>query len=319
MSQETRTSLLVDLAQDYYLNQLNLGEISQKYNISRYKISKYLTEAVDKKIVSINISSPFLRANILEDKLHIIFPYLNFFILKSGDNISHANDSFYSFTAKYLQDLIEDKESIGLTWGDTLYHVIDSFQAVSKSNTIFTQFIGENVKHSPMSDSLRLVQMAANKYNSQSLTIDAPLYIMNKQVHKLLAIEPAIKSTLDVAKNLDLIFSSIGTLDSLNSIDTWKNNRQEIFPNIDSSSIAALVYGRPIDKNGDLLIDSANDKIFGLSLSDTLKIPTRVAIVNDKFKSAALQAALKGNYFTDIFLDEPTANKLLTELSIPKH
>jgi len=248
MSQETRTSLLVDLAQDYYLNQLNLGEISQKYNISRYKISKYLTEAVDKKIVSINISSPFLRANILEDKLHIIFPYLNFFILKSGDNISHANDSFYSFTAKYLQDLIEDKESIGLTWGDTLYHVIDSFQSVSKSNTIFTQFIGENVKHSPMSDSLRLVQMAANKYNSQSLTIDAPLYIMNKQVHKLLAIEPAIKSTLDVAKNLDLIFSSIGTLDSLNSIDTWEKNRQEIFPNIDSSSIAALVYGRPIDK-----------------------------------------------------------------------
>lgn len=314
MVQEENTSLLVNLAQDYYLNHLNLGDISQKYNISRYKISKYLAEAVDKKIVTINISSPFTRSTDLETKLQIQFPNANFYVLRNTDDIAHANDRFYSFAAKYLQDLIAGKKKIGLTWGDTLYHVIDSFQTSAKDNITFTQFIGVNGKHNSLSGTNRLIQKAASKYNERYLTFEAPLYIINPELQHLLASEPAIKPTLDFAQQLDLVFTSIGTLDSFNSIEAWKDNYDSIFPNVDSNSIAALVYGRPIDRNGQLLINEADDKTFGISFKDILKIPTRVAIVNDKFKASALDAALQGSYFTDIILNEPTANKILSNL-----
>jgi len=62
------------------------------------------------------------------------------------------------------------------------------------------------------------------------------------------------------------------------------------------------------------LIEEKDDKVFGISFKKTMEVPTRVAIVNDKFKSSALNAALQGNYFTDIILNEPTANKVLAEL-----
>ncbi len=314
MVQEESTSLLVDLAQDYYLNHLNLGEISKKYNISRYKISKYLTEAVDKKIVSINISSPFSRSHELENKLKDVFPNPNFYVLKNTEDIAHENDRFFSFAAKYLQDLIDGKKIIGLTWGDTIYHVIDSFQTTSKDNMVFTQFIGENGKHNSLAGSMRMVQKVATRYNGKYLTIDAPLYIMNKEVRRLLSLEPAIQPTLATAQQLDLIFTSVGTVDSINSIDSWHNSKNILFPNINSNSVAALVYGRPIDKDGNLLIEEKDDKVFGISFKKTMEVPTRVAIVNDKFKSSALNAALQGNYFTDIILNEPTANKVLAEL-----
>lgn len=314
MAQEESTSLLVDLAQDYYLNHLNLGEISAKYDISRYKISKYLTEAVDKKIVTISISSPFSRSNDLENRLKAIFPNPNFYILKNTEDIAHENDRFYSFAAKYLQDLIDGKKIIGLTWGDTIYHVIDSFQTTAKDNMVFTQFIGENGKHNSLAGSMRMVQKVATRYNGKYLTIDAPLYIINKEVRRLLSLEPAIQPTLATAQQLDLIFTSIGTLDSINSIGSWDSSKNILFPNVNPNSIAALVYGRPIDKNGKLLISQEDDKVFGINFKKVLEVPTRVAIVNDKFKSSALKAALQGNYFTDVILNEPTANKILAEL-----
>lgn len=314
MAQEENTSLLIDLAQDYYLNHLNLGDISKKYNISRYKISKYLSEAVDKKIVTINISSPFSRSSDLENQLQNKFPNSNFYVLKNTEDIAHENDRFYSFAAKYLQNLIEGKKIIGLTWGDTIYHVIDSFQTLSKDNMVFTQFIGENGKHNSLAGTMRMVQKVATRYNGKYLTIDAPLYIINKDVRRLLALEPAIQPSLATAQQLDLIFTSVGTLDSINSIDSWHDSKNILFPNVNSNTVAALVYGRPIDKNGKLLVNEEDDKVFGISFKKVLKVPTRVAIVNDKFKSASLNAALIGNYFTDVILNEPTANKMLAEL-----
>ncbi|KRN99106.1 sugar-binding transcriptional regulator [Companilactobacillus kimchiensis] len=314
MAQEENTSLLVDLAQDYYLNHLNLGDISKKYKISRYKISKYLSEAVDKKIVTINISSPFSRSHDLENKLKKHFPNPNFYVLKNTEDIAHENDRFYSFAAKYLQDLIDGKKIIGLTWGDTIYHVIDAFQTTAKDNMVFTQFIGENGKHNSLAGTMRMVQKVATRYNGKYLTIDAPLYITNKEVRRLLALEPAIQPTLATAQQLDLIFTSVGTVDSINSIDSWHDSKNILFPNVNSNSIAALVYGRPIDKDGNLLISESDDKVFGISFKKVLEVPTRVTIVNDKFKSLALNAALQGNYFTDVILNEPTANKVLAEL-----
>lgn len=314
MAQEENTPLLVDLAQDYYLNHLNLGEISKKYNISRYKISKYLTEAVDKKIVTINISSPFSRSTDLESRLNKAFPNANFYVLKNTEDIAHENDRFYSFAAKYLQDLIDGKKIIGLTWGDTIYHVIDSFHTSAKDNMVFTQFIGENGKHNSLAGTMRMVQKVATRYNGKYLTIDAPLYIVNKELRRLLALEPAIQPTLATAQQLDLIFTSVGTLDSINSIDAWDSSKNILFPKVNPNSIAALVYGRPIDKEGRLLVDEEDDKVFGISFKKILSVPTKVAIVNDKFKSQALNASLQGNYFTDVILNEPTANKVLAEL-----
>lgn len=314
MPQEENTSLLVDLAQDYYLNHLNLGDISKKYNISRYKISKFLSEAIDKKIVTINISSPFSRSTDLENKLKKAFPNPNFYVLKNTEDIAHENDRFYSFAAKYLQDLIDGKKIIGLTWGDTIYHVIDAFQTTAKDNMVFTQFIGENGKHNSLAGTMRMVQKVATRYNGKYLTIDAPLYIVNKDVRRMLALEPAIQPSLATAQQLDLIFTSVGTIDSINSIESWYNSKNILFPKVNSNSIAALVYGRPIDKDGKLLVNEDDDKVFGISFKKVLEVPSRVVIVNDKFKSSALNAALQGNYFTDMILNEPTANKLLAEL-----
>jgi len=311
MAEQTNTDLLINIAQDFYINQLTIADISTKYQVSRYKISKYLDEALTKNIVSITIRSPFARNQELEKQLGVSYPGHHFYVLANTEKNSNDADRFYAFAAQNVQSLIEPLKIIGLSWGDTVYNVIERFKPTTKEQLIFTQFMGENGKYNSLAGSMRMVQKAANKYNSQYSTLNAPLYILNDQVRQLLALEPAIQPTLTTAHQMDLILTTLGTMESLESIPSWHDSLAALFPNIKAKQVVGLLYGRPFDQDGHFLIDSSADKTFGISIDDILKVPIRVAVVNNKFKSYAVAAALRGNFLTDVILDEPTATKIL--------
>lgn len=311
MATNTNPELLINIAQDFYLNHLTIADISSKYAISRYKISKYLDEAYAEKIVSITIRSPFNRNLELENQLSQTYPGHHFYVLASPE--ADANDShrFYEFAAQQVQKLIEPLKIVGLSWGDTVYNVIDQFKPITKEHLTFTQFVGENGKYNSLAGSMRMVQKAANKYNSRYLTINAPLYLLNDQTRQALRQEPAIAPTLRAAQQIDLILTGLGTLESVESIDSWHQSFTALFPDVQPQAIAGLLYGRPFDRTGHFLNTVSTDKTFGLSIEAILKVATRVAVVNNKFKSTALAAALTGQFLTDLILDEPTAAKVL--------
>ncbi|GAB7168080.1 hypothetical protein TUA1478L_00760 [Lactiplantibacillus plantarum] len=72
--------LLIGIAHDYYLSKINIAEISKKYQVSRYLISKYLDEAMATGLVKININTPSNEIVSWRLNLNIVFQ-LNIFIL----------------------------------------------------------------------------------------------------------------------------------------------------------------------------------------------------------------------------------------------
>ena len=138
-----------------------------------------------------------------------------------------------------------------------------------------------------------LVQKAAAKFGAKYLTVPGPLYILNDDVRKSLATEPALIPAFNMMSKMDLIFSGIGTMASIDSIATWRQHKQEIFKGIDLSQVAGMLYGRPFDIDGNLLT-SGNDKFFGASIDTILAVPSRIGIVKSRFKGRALLGALRG-------------------------
>ena len=67
---------------------MSINDISKKYNLSRYLIMKYLDEAIDKQIVTINIHSGLDRNPELERRLHQEFATKNLYVIKETDNTS---------------------------------------------------------------------------------------------------------------------------------------------------------------------------------------------------------------------------------------
>jgi len=301
-------SLLVKICEDYYLLDINISEIAKKYGISRYKALKYIEDAREKQLVSISINSPYARNYELEKIFNHYFEETNVYILKSNEDLSEHDLLFSKFSADYIQQFIKEANIVALSWGDTVYKVIDQFKMSAREELIFTQFIGEIGKYNSLAGSTRLVQKAAERYESSYLTLSIPLYVINDTARELMSLEPSLANTLVTASHADMLISGIGTLSSIDSVEPWSKHRKILFPNI--ANTVGFLYGRPFTMDGQF-IKETDDKTFGLSLKEIFDIPKRIGICKNKFKAESCLGALNGNFFTDLFLDEKTAWKIL--------
>lgn len=308
---DEQNELLIQLAKDFYLENIPVIEMAKKYELSRYKILKYLSEAKESGIVTINIRSPYERNYELENSLNQHFK-TKLFILKDTEDLAHRDIHFWHFTAHCVQEFIQSANVVALSWGDSVYKVIEQFKPEIREKLIFTQFIGEIGKYQSLAGSMRLVQKAAMKYESKYLTLSAPLYIINCQARELLALEPILQKTLLTAAHSDIILSGIATPASITSVEAWNRNRHLLFGD-HLAQACGLVYGRPFDQYGNFL-NLENDPTFGLSLEQILDVPTRIGVSNSKFKAEAVLGALRGDFFTHFFIDEKSALKILSLL-----
>ncbi|UQS81934.1 sugar-binding transcriptional regulator [Bombilactobacillus folatiphilus] len=306
--------LLASVAQDFYLSKLNLAEIAAKYRISRYLVNKYIDEATQEGIVTINIQTPAARNLQLEQQFHKLFGISNIYILKEDPDSPQNVKNVQKYAAKKIERYIKQSHVIGTTWGTTIFNVINQFQGSNLENTRFTQFIGENMKYNSAVGSRRMVERAALKFSSSYNILTGPLYIVNNQTRQGMLREIATQETLKLAQRMELIFTGIGTIDSVKSIPAWGKHLPLIFPQVNLMQIVGMTFGRPYDINGKFL-NIADDKTFGTDLETILNTPLRVAVVTSKFKSKALLGALRGNFFTDIITNESVAWRVIYEVT----
>lgn len=304
---------LANIARDYYLSKLTIAQISKKYDMSRYLITKALDDALNTGLVKIAINAPIDRNMEMEARFKKQFDLQNAFILKDADNTNEDYENIVEFAAEEIQDILHRSSVAGIGWGGTVANVINHFQTEIQDDLVFTQFMGDNLKYNSTLGATPLVQKAAAKFSASFRTIPAPLYIINDQTREALKKEPALNSAFETMAKMDLLFAGVGTLASVDSIPLWRNHRHEILGDIDPDAVAGMLYGRPYDINGNIL-NPDHDKLFGASLDSILTVPHRFAIVKSKFKGRALLGALRGGLLTDFVTNESVANRVLLEM-----
>ncbi|MCP0886600.1 hypothetical protein LB941_04520 [Ligilactobacillus sp. WILCCON 0076] len=309
------SELLSNISEDYYLNKLSFGEISKKYKLSRYLINKYLNDAIKQGIVKIQIEAIAKRNSQLELLLSEKFKKIHFYVISDGKNDITTSNELSKSAALIVEKMFKKNcKVVGTSWGEAIYSLVDNFQNFPLEDVKFTQFMGENMKYNSTAGSMRMVEKIATKFSSEFLTLPAPLYIIDNQVREGLYFEPSIKNTLNIAKEMDVLLTGIGTIRSLKSIPIWKENIHRIFPNISLDKIAGVMYGRAFDIDGNIL-NADNDKVMGITINQILKTPRRVCLVRSKSKTQSLIGALRGQLVTDIILSETIAYRILAEIN----
>jgi DNA-binding transcriptional regulator LsrR (DeoR family) len=305
--------ILASLCQDFYQENLNLAQLSSKYHLSRYLVNKCLEQARNEGIITFIIQSPEARNQQLERQLGDFFGIKNLYILKNSSNPQHNLDNINRFAAHKIETYISTSHVVGTTWGSVIYNVINDMHSQVLENVTFTQFIGENMKYHSEAGSMRMVERVAERFSSEYMTLAGPLYIADDTTREGMLHEVATADTLKMAARMELIFTGLGTLDSVKSIPTWWKNIDRIFPQVNLEQIAGIAYGRPYDIYGNFL-NQHHDTTFGLDLNTILQTPVRLALVKSRFKTRALLGALRGNLFTDIITNEMVAQRIVSEL-----
>lgn len=313
MSEVEKNNFLSEICNLYYEANMTQSEIAQKFSTTRFKISKFLSEAKEKKIVEITIHRTYDHNSNLELALKERFNLKDAIVFDNSS--SPSEDSLAclgELGANYINTIIEENLIIGIAWGKTLSNVIKNMHPRKKFPITVVQILGSAAKNNPLNDTPELIRELANSYDGKYKFLYAPMYIDNDYARKALIHEPVINDTLFLASKADIIITGIGTVDSIFSSSLWSNylvkNEEKIAKDLGA---AGCICGHIFDINGSELNLDLNQKLIGIDLATLHHTKYTVAIAAGKFKANAILGALRGNHINVLITDSSTAEKVL--------
>lgn len=306
-------SLLAELASMYYEQDMTQSEIADKLFLSRTRISRLLKQAKEKGIVEIKVNYFFERNYDLEDKFKEKFQLKNVILLnshnKSGVEIERG---IGSLAATYLKQRIRSKMTLGVSWGNTIYETVNSLSVDKKIPIEVVQTMGAASVDNPNIDTGEIIRKLSDIFDGKPYYLNAPLFIRDEHAKETIVGDPMIASTLDKARNADMILTGIGTLSEARSTNPWLGYmNKEMYQEMKQKGAVGCICAQFYDHNGAEIDSKWNRHCIGIRLPNLKKIDEVVAVAGGLDKAKAIEGAIKGNYIHVLISDTNTAKAIM--------
>lgn len=310
-----KISIMAEIAHMFFIDDISQIEIAKKFSFSRAKVSRILKKAKENNIVNIQINYPIKYSKYLSETLKNKYSLNDVIVVE----IEHNNSDFIikmisETAAKYIDDLLNDGDIIGLSWGKTMYQVVNSLKPKFKKNIHVIQITGgASESYDTKLDSPSLVRKMADIYNAKLSLLYAPLYVKNKIVKEELMKEYIIKKSLSYIKSLNYILTGIASMNSIeeNSV-TWagfmdKNKKLELI----KKGAVGYICGHFFDIHGNILNDVLEHNMIGIKIEELHNVKNIIAVSGGLNKYKAIYGALNGKLINSLITDSHTAKKLI--------
>jgi DNA-binding transcriptional regulator LsrR (DeoR family) len=310
---DARATYLAEIASLYYDHDNSQEEIAQQFGISRSAVSRLLTEARDKGIVEIIVHYPWRTSPELEQAL------VSTFKLKAANVLVVANKRYEEMlqglgvlAARYLDRIIDDGVSIGISWGTALYEMIRALRPRYLHNVQVVQLIGATGSENVPTDGPALAQLLTGQLAGSCYYLYAPLVVENEAVREVLLQDRNIRETLARAEQADIALVGIGTTRSdLSSLVRAGYVSEAEEERIRAAGAVGDICGQHFSLTGEWLDIDINRRIVGISLDALCKTDTVIGVAGGSRKGAAILGALRGGYVNVLITDDQAAQKVL--------
>ena len=297
----------------YYKEEKTQDEISKLWGLSRFKISRTLKEARTRGLVTITIHDPNIELVQTESELAKKSSLQQTIVVKvnefSGESVL---DQVGKAAANYLGDILPNYRTLGVTWGNTVYHVVHHLEPVRVKDLVLVQ-IGGGLGTIEGVDNNTLTMTLGQKLGAKAHVIPAPVIVRNREIRDTLFKEKKIQETLAIARKADLVLFGLGMIGPDRLL--WKSGflTKADAAKLKEAGAVGAVCGRFFDANGKQCWNELDDRTIGLNLEELRKIKHKICVVTGKEKSDIIRAALKGKLLDVLITDDATAAGLLAE------
>jgi deoxyribonucleoside regulator len=295
----------------YYQEEKTQEEISRLFGVSRFKISRTLKEAKHKGYVTITINDPKSDLTEMEISLANQFGLAQAIVVKINEfSEETALAQVANAGAQYLGQIVGNYRIMGVTWGHTVYHVVNHLKPMAVNDLTLVQIAG-GLGTIEGADNNTLTMMLGQKLGAKAHVIPAPVIVRNRAIRDTLFKEQKIQQTLEIAKKAELVIFGVGMIGQdgmlwesgfLNTGDTAKLKR---------AGAVGAICGRFFDASGQKCWGELDDRTIGLNLAEFRKIHHKICIAVGREKVAAILGALKGKLVDVLITDAKTAATLL--------
>lgn len=306
--------IMAEVASLYFEQHFSQQQIADKLYFSRSKVSRLISKAMESKVVEININYPLERILNLENQFRVQF-HLNEVIVIRDYSTTYPMllKRLGSAAVQYLDTAIKDNSSVGISWGQTIYNIVEQIVPNPRKKVKVIQLMG-TAEHDANSayDAPSLVMKFASKFDGTCSQFYSPLVVENDIVRDSLLKEPIIKRVVEEAKRVDVVVTSVGEV-SLRKIKAWENYLdEEKWKELTKRGATGVLLAHFLKLNGKIVDETLDKKVIGIQLSDLETIENVVVVAGGANKAKDVLSALNTGYINTLIIDEKLAEAILS-------
>ncbi|KOF10590.1 hypothetical protein AC739_09620 [Planococcus glaciei] len=305
--------LSIEVARMYYEFDKTQQEIAETFSISRPTVSKLLKYAKEKKYIQITIESPVDAINSLEESLkekyglrEVKIAYAN--PLQGSD--ANERNMLGKKVAAYLENIVQDKDRIGISWGETLYHVSQEIQPKAVQGVEIVQLKGGmNLVQADTHDQEIMTQFV-KKYNAKGQYIPLPVVFETEYAKNTLLKEKQTQKILEKINEVNIALYTIGTVTKDSLLYRMHYIADDEFAYLEEHAVCDIC-SRFIDEKGGICLEDLNSRTFGIDLEQLSKVENSILIAGGDSKIKGIHTALINCIPNVLITDSMTALKLI--------
>jgi deoxyribonucleoside regulator len=303
---------LVEVAKLYYQLDYSQQEIANKLGISRPTVSRLLVQAVQEGVVRIKICDPAEDVQQLaikiRDKFHlkhcIVAP-----IPEYEDNLVKVK--LGEVAADYLFEIVKSGDTIGITWGTTLYQLAKKIQPKNVKDITIVQMNGGVSYSESNTYASEIINGLANAFNTTPHFLPVPAVVDHMVVKQAIIADRHIKKLLELGKQANIALFTVGESGEQSTLINAGYFLESDMDILRSNKTVGDICSRFIDINGKITNEELNDRTIGIELSHLIEKEYGILIAGGNKKVDGIYGALRGHYANILITDQYTAKALL--------
>lgn len=304
--------LIANVLQMYFLDNLSQVEIASKLHLSTVKINRIIKAARENGMVEVNLKLPFPSFFDLESRIAALTNLEDVIVTPSTQNNPDANlVQLSQIAAVYFAKMVRSNDVICVGGGRTVREIVNHVHQQIIPKVKIVPAIG-GVQNLTEGDVNSIAKYLAEKFCGEAINFYAPAFAESEEECKTFFKLTHVINVLDQVKTARIGLFGIGSLQMDSSIIKYCSLPYQVLDGYVKQRDGVgeiLIYA--INKFGQDCIPELTRRVVGISLEDFKKIPIRIGAALGATKATAIAAALRGNFFTTLVIDEFAANEVV--------
>jgi DNA-binding transcriptional regulator LsrR (DeoR family) len=214
--------------------------------------------------------------------------------------------------AGFLNPRLVSRPRIAISWGTSLYHLVQRLKAPAGSRFEVAQLHGGLGSRNPEVDGFELARELARKLGAEYHLIQAPALVKSLALRDMLMEEPSIRQSIELCERADVALLGISPDDPQGSalVRSGFISEDESLALMKKGSVGHVCCYH-YDAQGSTAPFDVNGRVIGVAAERLKAIPLRVAIACGARKADAIAGALRGGFLSVLVTDESAALRIV--------
>ncbi|WP_254848002.1 MULTISPECIES: sugar-binding transcriptional regulator [Paenibacillus] len=302
---------MIRVCKMYYYESWTQEKIAEKLGVSRPVISKMLQRAREEGIIEIVIHDDDYETSKLEKKLEDLFKLKQVLVVPTKDlNKELLSSAVGKAAAQFVQKLIKNGDRVGVSWGNTLYHMVREFPLEKKENVKIIPLVGGTGNSRNEMHSNQIAYELSKKMGVTCETLYAPAVVETEELREQIIGMSNISAVLKEGEHINLALVGIGNPYSMSTMERSGYLNEQVLSELEALNTVADINSVFINREGKITDHPINHKVIGLGLEQLKKTKTVVGMAFGLHKIDCILAALRGGYINMLITDEATATQI---------